>query len=371
MILIYSILAISIFVLLLCVFIVMTGKLLGQSGEIEVSINQKNEFKAKRGLKLLDVLASNDVFLPAACGGKGNCGRCKIKVLAGGGYLTSLEKLCLSDKEQSEGFRLACQIKTRENLSIALPENMLLAHSFKAELVKIENSAFRIKTLHFKLEEGEKLEFKAGQYVQITRSLTWENVIRAYSISSSPDLKNEFSLDVQLVEGGIMSSYLHSLEVGTKLDFCGPFGDMAVDAEDEKTKNKTLVLVAGGVGLAPMRSIVSCLMNSGFKGRLVLFHGAKSRRNLYNEDEYRSLAKKHKHFEYFPVLADPLLEDGWVGETGLVTETLDEWLNSNKDGLVSVAAYLCGPSAMMEASSKLLTDKGIAAEHIHSDPFSF
>ena len=369
--LINSILAISIFVLLLCGFIVMTGKLLGQSGEIEVSINQKNEFKANRGLKLLDVLAANNVYLPAACGGKGNCGRCKIKVLAGGGFLTSLEKLCLSDKEQSDGFRLACQIKTRENIKINLPESMLLAHSFKAELVKIETPAFRIKTLHFKLEEGEKLDFKAGQYVQITRSLPWENVIRAYSISSSPDLENEFSLDVQFIEGGIMSSYLHSLEVGTKLDFCGPFGDMSVDDSSAYNEHSILLLVAGGVGLAPMRSIVSSLINKGFKGKLVLLHGVRSRRNLYCEDEYRSLMKKYPEFEYIPVLAEPSLEDGWVGKTGLVTETLEEWLSSNKDDISSAEAYLCGPSAMMEAASKILRDKGVAAEHIHSDPFSF
>ncbi|MBR4330569.1 MAG: 2Fe-2S iron-sulfur cluster binding domain-containing protein [Candidatus Riflebacteria bacterium] len=369
--LIDSILAICLFVLILCGFIVITGKLLGYSGKIDVSINQQTEFKAKRGLKLLEVLAENNVYLPAACGGKGNCGRCKIKVVTGGGYLTSLEKLCLSDKEQSDGFRLACQIKTRENIRINLPESMLLAHSFKAELIKIENPAFKIKTLHFKLEEGEKLEFKAGQYVQITRSLPWENVIRAYSISSSPDLKNEFSLDVQLIEGGIMSSYLHGLEIGAKLEFCGPFGDMSVDAENEEIKNKTLILVAGGVGLAPMRSIVSSLINSGFKGNLVLLHGVRSRKNLYCEDEYKNLMKKHSEFEYIPVLAEPLLEDGWVEKTGLVTEVLDEWLSSNKEGLATAEAYLCGPSRMMEAASKLLINKGIAAEHIHSDPFSF
>lgn len=369
--LIYSILAICLFVLILCCFIIITGKMLGQSGEIDVSINQQTGFKAKRGLKLLEVLVANNVYLPAACGGKGNCGRCKIKVVTGGGYLTSLEKLCLTDKEQSDGFRLACQIKTRENISLNLPESMLLAHSFKAELVKITNPAFRIKTLHFKLEEGEKLEFKAGQYVQITRSLPWENVIRAYSISSSPDLKSEFSLDVQLVEGGIMSSYLHGLEVGAKLDFCGPFGDMSVDTSSAYYENSRLLLVTGGVGLAPMRSIISSLINSGFKGKLVLLHGVRSRRNLYGEDEYRSLMKKHPEFEYIPVLAEPSLEDGWVGKTGLVTECLEEWLISNKDDLASAEAYLCGPSAMMEAASKILAQKGVSEEKIHSDPFSF
>ncbi len=369
--LIYTLLVICGFILLLCGFIVLTGKILGQSGEIDVSVNQNKEFKAKRGLKLLEVLADNKIYLPAACGGKGNCGRCKIKVISGGGYMTSLEKLYLNDKEQVEGYRLACQIKTRENISVNLPESMLLAHSFNAELVKIDNPAFRIKTLHFKLKNGEKLDFKAGQYVQITRKLPWENVIRAYSFSSSPDMKDEFSLDVQLIEGGLMSSYLHGLEIGSELEFCGPFGDMCVDASKAKEDNKTLILVAGGVGLAPMRSIISCLMNNGFKGKLVLLQGVRSRKNLYCEDEYRNLMKKHSEFEYIPVLAEPSLEDGWVGETGLVTEVLNKWLDLEKLAPSSIEAFLCGPSAMMEAASKLLIDKGIAAEHIHSDPFSF
>ena len=369
--LLLAIIVISLFVLLLCLFILFTSKFLGQSGEIDVHINQNKEFKAKRGLKLLEVLADNKVFLPAACGGKGNCGRCKIKVLAGGGYMTSLEKLYLSDKEQSDGYRLACQIKTREDISVSLPESMLLAHSFKAELIKIDNPAFRIKTMLFKLENGEKLDFKAGQYVQITRKLPWENVIRAYSISSSPDSKDEFTLDVQLVEGGIMSSYLHGLEIGTKLEFCGPFGDMSVDAASACSENSTLLLVAGGVGLAPMRAIVSSLINNGFKGKMVLLHGVRSRRNLYCEDEYRNLMKKNSRFEYIPVLAEPSLEDGWVGKTGLVTEELTQWLNSNKIELTTAEAFLCGPSAMMETASKILTQKGIPEDKIHSDPFSF
>lgn len=369
--LIYTLLVICGFVMLLCGFIVLTGKMLGQSGEIDVRVNQNNEFKAKRGLKLLEVLADNKIYLPAACGGKGNCGRCKIKVAAGGGYMTSLEKLYLSYKEQNEGYRLACQIKTRENISVNLPESMLLAHSFKAVLVKIDNIAFNIKTLHFKLKNDETLDFKAGQYVQITRKLPRENVIRAYSFSSPSDLKDGFTLDVQLIEGGLMSSYLHGLEVGSELEFCGPFGDMTVDVPKTEEENKTLILVAGGVGLAPMRSIVSDLINSGFKGKLILLHGVRSRRYLYCEDEFRSLMKKCHEFEYIPVLAEPLLEDGWVGETGFVTETLNKWLDSKKLTLSCVEAFLCGPSAMMEAASKVLIEKGVSDDKIHSDPFSF
>ena len=123
--------------------------------------------------------------------------------------------------------------------------------------------------------------------------------------------------------------------------------------------------------LASSSSNRPSLINCCFKGKLVLLHGVRSRKSLYHEEEYRSFMKKHPEFEYIPVLAEPSLEDGWIGKTGLVTKALTEWLNSNKIELTSAEAFLCGPSAMMEAASKILTQNGISEDKIYSDPFSF
>lgn len=371
MILLNSILSITLFVLLLCVFIVFSGKILGQSGDVNISINNKKEIVAKKGEKLLSVLAENEIFLPAACGGKGNCGKCKIKITFGVSCATALESLILKESELEEGFRLACQVKTRENIGLEIPNELLLAHNFKARLVSSRNIAYKIKELHFKIESEEEINFKAGQYVQITKELPWEKAIRAYSISSSPDLRKEFTLDVQLIEGGLMSSFLHELPVDSIVSFTGPFGDMLVDLKESDNDDKYYVLIAGGVGLAPMRSIVDYLEKKKNIGKIVLFHGVRSKKNLYYENKYKDLARNNNSFHYIPVLSEPALEDGWTGETGLVTNSVDKWFKNQKIALNRVEAYLCGPSAMMESATKILIELGVDSQNIHSDPFSF
>ena len=368
MLLLYSIISVVVLVILLCFIILLLEKILGFSGEVEVSVNSEKTFKAKRGLKLLPVLAENNIYLPAACGSKGNCGRCRLKVISGGGYPTALEKISLSEKDIKEGLRLACQVKIRENIILDIPKELLNARSFIAKLIEIKDLAYKIKGLRFKLEDGEKLNFEAGQYIQITKELPRERAVRAYSISSSPNIKDEFTLDIQLVDGGLMSSYLHSLKLDTIVSFCGSFGDMYVNSEN---KSDCYLLVAGGVGLAPMRSIISYLIENSSKSKIILFHGVRSKKYLYLENEYKKLQKDNSNFEYYPVLSEPALEDGWIGKTGLVTQALEEYLNEKNIISDSLQAYLCGPSKMMEVTTKLLLEKGIESSKIHSDPFSF
>lgn len=370
-----TIVVVCCFVVFLCWLIVFAGKFFEQSGVVELSINNSKKYSLKRGERLLSALAECGIYLPAACGGKGNCGRCKVRILSGAGPVTSLEKVVLNGDELADNQRLACQVKLRENMELIVDENLLTAKSFKARLIETKNVAYKIKTLRFKLEDNEKLSFKAGQYVQVSLELPWERVTRAYSISSSPSLEDEFTLDVQLVDGGIMSSKLHRSKIGEVLDFTGPYGDMAADGDIANN----VILVAGGVGLAPMRSLVSFFIEKGCKNKIFLFYGVKSRKNLYCEDYYRTLEKQNGNFRYIPVLSEPLLEDGWTGRTGLVTEILEKELANNNDladctgenGRMSVEAYLCGPSAMLDAASFVLKEKGVSDEKIHCDPFSF
>lgn len=314
-------------------------------------------------------LATGGIYLPAACGGKVTCGRCKVQLLKGGDSVTSLEKLILTQKEIESGCRLACQAKVRQDLEMSVPLEVLKANSFKAKLVESKNIAHKTKNLRFAIEDGKELSFKSGQYMQILLKGNWEQVIRAYSLSSSPSCNNGFTLDVQLVEGGVMSEYLHSIPLETTLEFIGPFGDMCLPDE---TAGKDILLVAGGVGLAPMRSILADLFENSHKGRIVLFHGAMSRKNLAFEEDYRALQKKKESFIYVPTLSKPALEDGWAGNIGLVSESLDIWLEKNNFlKLESTEAYICGNSAMMEATKSVLMKKGFVEARIHCDPFNF
>ena len=147
MLLFNTILSIIIFVFVLCLFIVLSGKILEEKGEVTVLINNDKEITTTKGEKLLSILSENNIFLPAACGGKGNCGKCKIKINSGNIRTTSLERLLLSENEIKDNFRLACQVKVRENLSLEIPTELLLAHSFKPKLTSIENLAYKIKRI--------------------------------------------------------------------------------------------------------------------------------------------------------------------------------------------------------------------------------
>ena len=363
-----ALLLINAFVLLLCGALTLAGRLLRQTGRAKLQINDQLR-EPDCGQSLLNALAQQNVFLPAACGGKGTCGRCEVRVTEGGGPATTLEKLQLPADRLAALARLACQTKLRGDMKIEIADALLGAGSYLATLENSEKVAADIRTLRFRLPEDKKLEFLPGQYLQIVFNQPWERVLRAYSISSAPADKQGFSLDVQLVAGGLVSSHLHAMKPGDQIEVTGPFGDMNLSPSQHASP---LLLIAGGVGLAPLRSMVAALQTTGFSAPVFLFHGARSRENLYNEEFFRSLARSCPNFHYFPALSRPMLEDGWTGPKGMIHEILAEKLPAlpyqSKDGLL---AFVCGPKPMMEAVGKVLVAGNLPSDRIFTDPFDF
>lgn len=359
------ILLINAFILLLCALVAVSGQLLRQSGEIKLVINKSDERKAGCGQSLLPALAEAGIFLPAACGGKGTCGRCEVKVSAGGSAVTPMETILLPPQRLQAMARLACQVKLRQDIAVELPAEMLSAKLFRARLEDAVMVAEDIKTLKFTIADADELDFKPGQYVQVFYKMTWEKVLRAYSLASPASAKREFSLDIQRVSGGIISNYLHQLQPGAEIEVSGPFGDMFLS--DEQLAGP-VILVAGGVGLAPLRSILEKLRELNFSQPVWLFHGARSRKNLYCEEYFRELARNHAAFQYLPALSNPMLEEGWIGSRGMIHE-----LVAQHDLAQSVAsiAFVCGPSPMIQAVTKVLVAKGLASDRILTDPFDF
>ncbi len=311
-------------------------------------------------------MAQQQIFLPAACGGKGTCGRCEVKVELGGGNPTSLENLQLGPDKIAALARLACQVKVRGDLRVVIPEALMAARSFRVSLQSARMVGDDIRILTFALPEGQEIKFNAGQYMQVVFNQPWERVLRAYSLSSPPFERNWFSLDIQRVDGGLVSNYLHGLQSGDSIEITGPFGDMVL--MDEHLE-KPVILVAGGVGLAPIRSMVARLQQENFRVPVMLFHGARSRANLYCEEEFRSLARTYSGFRYFPALSQPLLEDGWTGERAMIHDVLDRQFPLA--GFNDVSAFICGPTPMMQAVTKVLVAKGLPSDRIFTDPFDF
>lgn len=358
-----AVLVINVFILLLCGLVSLSSRLFSLSGQAELKVNDKTPEPVERGQSLFSALGEKGVFLPAACGGKGTCGRCQVQILKGGGPITPLERVNLQEDEIKNLVRLACQVKIRENSDVVVAEELLGAAGYVVELAASETVAENIKTLSFRLADGESLSFKPGQYMQVFYQLPWEKVVRAYSVSSDPAVTGSFSLDVQRVEGGLVSNMLHQLQPGSKIEVCGPFGEMYLRPED---MSRPVILVAGGVGLAPLRAIVEKLRNEGFIQPVTLFHGARSRKNLYCEEYFKGLAHESENFRYFPALSNPMIEEGWTQARGMVHEVIEK-----TEIPPASSAFICGPAPMMQAVTKVLVAKGIASDRIFTDPFDF
>jgi Na+-transporting NADH:ubiquinone oxidoreductase subunit F len=146
----------------------------------------------------LAALLQNGIFIPSACGGRGSCGLCKVKVISGGGPLLSTETPYLTKEEQEDNIRLSCQVKVREDVAIEIPEELFSIREYTTTVEKIVDLTYDTKALYLRLPDGEELSFKAGQYVQIKvpqYGKVTEEVYRAYSIASSPLQKGNDSAD--------------------------------------------------------------------------------------------------------------------------------------------------------------------------------
>lgn len=275
------------------------------------------------------------------------------------------ERPYLSPEEFQGHVRLSCQVKVKEDLKIEIPEDLFLVKEFQVKVDRIEDLTPQIKALHLKIlapEEG--ITFKAGQYVQLEvpkYKLTKGAEFRAYSVSSDADKHHELELVITRVEKGAVSTYVHDyLKEDQELRLMGPFGQFYLRDSD-----RDILLIATGSGLAPIKSILHKIENEKIQRKTTLFFGARTRQDLYYQEELRRMEEAIPHFTYFPTLSRPRSEDQWDGEKGRVTNLIDKYVQENAD----LEVYICGAPPMVESCVELLTKKGIPEERIFFDKF--
>jgi Na+-transporting NADH:ubiquinone oxidoreductase subunit F len=345
--------------LVIALILLLAEKFLVTYGECSLTINGEKSLNIWGGDNLLTYLNQHKVFIPSACGGKATCGFCKVKVLSGAGKILPTEEVYITKREREEGMRLACQVKVKKNIEIYIPEYLLGAEEFEAVVDDIFPLTHDIKMVCLKIL-NKKINFKPGQYIQFKIPGTDE--YRAYSIASSPYLKDRIELIVRLVPGGLCSAYIHKvIDRGDKAAFTGPFGDFYLREENKKD----IVAIGGGCGMAPIRSIIHYLVEKGMPRRFFYFFGARTKKDLFFTEELRELEKKFPNFKYIPALSEPSPEDKWDGEVGLITQVAEKYLDEKHPK----EAYLCGPPPMIDASIKVLTRKNVDEGNIYYDKF--
>ncbi len=348
----------------LAILLVIAERWLNNYGDCKISINGKREITVKGGNSLLSSLGDKQVFLPSACGGRGSCGACKCKVLEGGGPLLPTEKPFLSQAELAGNIRLSCQVKVKSDISIQIPESIFNIRKFSAVISKIVDYTYDIKGVTFQLDEGETIDFKAGQYVQLLSEpygKMKQRVSRAYSISSKPEINTSIELIIRLVPEGICTTWVHKhLKLGDRVNFTGPYGDFFLrDTEAD------ILFVAGGSGKAPIKSMLEHLQETGTNRKMTYFFGARTLRDLYLTPEMRAFEKVFPDFHYVPVLSHPEPNDDWQGETGYVMPLFKDTIRDPQN----TEAYLCGSPGMINAVTKSLIELGIAKDKIYYDSF--
>ncbi|MCF7876071.1 2Fe-2S iron-sulfur cluster binding domain-containing protein [Candidatus Bipolaricaulota bacterium] len=344
----------------LAIVLVVANKLFAEYEDVTVDVNDgEEEFVVEGGVTLLQAFTQNEIYIPSACGGQGSCGFCTAKVKEGGGPVLPTEEPMLTRDQLIDDVRLSCQVKVREDMEVQIEEKYLEVEKYSAVVESTRDVTPSIKEIVFDLKEPETIDFKAGQYVQVQVPVDGDTVDRAYSIASEESVHDKVMLTVQLIEGGLGSTYLHELEEGEEVEFTGPFGDFYIQDTDA-----TIIGVAGGVGLAPLRSIVFSLLEKGVDKEIWLFYGSRTMEDLYYHEDLQELADEHDNFHYVPALDSSQPE--WEGEVGLITEVMKDYLDKGDD----MEGYLCGPPPMMDATIDLLTEYGIDEEDILYDDFS-
>ncbi|MDP7423549.1 MAG: FAD-binding oxidoreductase, partial [bacterium] len=214
---------------LLALLIVIAGATIADYGEVTVSVNKERKLTVRGGKPLLATLKDEKIFIPSACGGRGSCGLCKVKVLKGAGDILPTELPWLDADEKKEGVRLSCQLKVKRDFSIKIPEELFKVKQYQTEVTAVKDLTYDIKEITLKLLEPAEMSFKAGQFIQFEvppYELTDEPVYRAYSIASAPDETNSLQLEIRLVPNGICTTYVHKyIKTGDRITINGPYGD--------------------------------------------------------------------------------------------------------------------------------------------------
>ncbi len=395
-------------IMLLVAMLLYAKNKLTPKGKVKITINEEKEVEVNPGSTLLSTLSQEKLFLPSACGGGGTCGLCRCQIESGGGSILPTEVGFFTRRQMNENWRLGCQVKVREDMVIKVPEEVLGIKKWECEVVSNRNVATFIKEFVVKLPPGEALHFKSGGYIQIDvpayemsfrdieveeqfrdewdKYKMWdlkmkntEETFRAYSMANHPAEGNIIKLNIRIatppwdrargaflnVPPGICSSYIFFRKPGDKVVVSGPYGEFFI-----KDTNREMVYIGGGAGMAPLRSHIFHLFQTLKTSRNITYwYGARSKREIFYEEEFRKIEKKYPNFKFNIALSEPKPEDNWKGYTGFIHQVLyDEYLSKHEEP-EDVEYYLCGPPVMNEAVQKMLYNLGVPEEMIDFDDF--
>ena len=322
---------------------------------------------------VLDAALRAGLDVPHRCMG-GNCGACRARLLEGEVAYPSGRPLGLAEGEAADGLVLLCRAHAQSDLLLEMIQpGIAIAGAprikrLPCRVERVERLAHDVMGVYLRLPPAESFDFKPGQYIDVVLS---KGRRRSFSIASPPHDARPLELHVRRAPGGEFSEQVFAEDMrGAVLQIEGPLGDnvyrdaAGVDVPDAAAA-PPLLLIAGGTGLAPLKSIVRHVLERGLPQRMTLYWGVRAERDLYAHTFLEEAARDDSRLRYFPVLSEP--SPAWHGRRGLVHEAVLAEL----EALEHYQIHASGPPQMLKAIRRDFTARGVPESAMSFDAFDY
>ena len=302
-------------------------------------------FEAKKGEPILDAALRQGLILPYGCR-SGACGACRGEVLSGQIDHGKTQDFALSDADRAAGFALFCCASAQSDLHIKASEireaQGIPIITLPAKVQKLTRAAPDVMLVELKLPASERLQFLAGQYIEI---LLKDGLRRAFSLANAPHDDSSLQLHVRLIPGGKFTEHVfNGLKERDLLRINGPHGGFFLREDSEKP----MLLIAGGTGFAPIKAIVEHAIAEKSQRTITLYWGGRGTADLYLLNLAEQWPQTHPNIRFIPVLSDSPESAKWQGRTGLVHKAAMQ----DFPDLSAHQVYVCGSPAMVAAARR-------------------
>jgi len=329
---------------------------------------QNRVLELAAGRPVLEAALAAGVNLPHSCKG-GNCGSCRARLIDGTVDYPRGRTLGLTDAEVEAGYILLCQAVPLSDLVVEAREIRRVTDveikSLPCRVERLERLAPDVMGLYLRLPVVEDFRFSAGQYLDV---MLPGGRRRSFSIASPPHDAGLIELHVRRVtDGEFTVQVFETLTPGALLRIEGPLGQFVYDDVPAVEGECPAILVAGGTGFAPAKSILRHVLETGSRRPLFLYWGARHEVDLYEDAWVRERVGRFASFRYVPVLSVPAGSEAARYRTGLVHEAL----LADFPDLGNAEVYAAGPPAMIAALRSTLPAHGLPPERLYFDSFEY
>ena len=324
-------------------------------------------FSVDRDEPILTAAIRQGVGLPYGCK-DGACGSCKSKLLEGRVIHGVHQSKALSAEEEAAGWILTCQAAAQTDVVVearTVPgAGEYAIRKMPTRVTSISKPAPDVAILHMQLPANDKLQYRAGQYVEF---ILRDGSRRSYSMANAPhtqDDKPGIELHLRHLPGGKFTDHVFTaMKEKDILRMEGPFGSFFLREDSDKP----MILLASGTGFAPIKAIIEHLRHNKSARHAELYWGCRSKADLYLHEWAAEAAASMPNLKYIPVLSEPKPEDGWTGRTGFVHQVVMH----DHPSLMNHQVYACGAPIMVEsAKHDFVVKSGLPDDEFYADAFT-